>query len=45
LFAVYDQRFNFASEVRPDYPYKFFPDHRNCFNLLMETLAMDGVNS
>ena len=27
--------------MRPDFPYKLFPDQRNNFNLLMETLAMD----
>jgi hypothetical protein len=27
--------------MRPDYPHKLFSDHRNHFNLLMETLAMD----
>lgn len=26
----------------PDYPHKFFADHRNNFSLLMETLAMDS---
>jgi hypothetical protein len=26
----------------PDYPHKLFADHRNHFNLLMETLAMDA---
>jgi len=30
--------------MRPDYPYKLFPDQRNSFNLLMETLAMDILN-
>src|SRR5258705_705699 len=29
--------------MRPDYPHKLFNDHRNHFNLLMETLAMDAV--
>jgi hypothetical protein len=28
--------------MRPDYPHKIFPDFRNHFFLLMETLAMDG---
>jgi hypothetical protein len=28
--------------MRPDFPYKLFPDQRNSFNLLMETLAMDS---
>lgn len=28
--------------MRPDFPYKLFPDHRTDFNLLMETLAMDS---
>lgn len=27
----------------PDYPHKLFPDQRNLFNLLMETLAMDDL--
>ena len=31
--------------MRPDYPHKLFTDHRNHFNLLMETLAMDTPNS
>jgi hypothetical protein len=31
--------------MRPDYPHKLFADHRNHFNLLMETLAMDARNS
>jgi hypothetical protein len=26
--------------MRPDYPHKVFPDSRNHFFLLMETLAM-----
>jgi hypothetical protein len=26
----------------PDYPHKLFNDQRSDFNLLMETLAMDG---
>jgi hypothetical protein len=26
----------------PDYPHKLFGDKRGSFNLLMETLAMDG---
>jgi hypothetical protein len=29
--------------MRPDYPHKLFADHRNHFNLLMETLAMDAL--
>jgi hypothetical protein len=29
--------------MRPDFPYKIFPDHRTSFNLLMETLAMDNL--
>jgi hypothetical protein len=29
--------------MRPDYPHKIFHDHRSDFNLLMETLAMDGM--
>jgi hypothetical protein len=29
--------------MRPDFPYKIFPDHRTSFNLLMETLAMDSI--
>jgi hypothetical protein len=33
---------NFAI-MRPDFPYKIFPDHRTSFNLLMETLAMDNL--
>jgi hypothetical protein len=28
--------------MRPDFPFKRFPDHRKSFNLLMETLAMDS---
>ena len=28
--------------MRPDYPHKIFPDFRNHFYLLMETLAMDS---
>jgi hypothetical protein len=28
--------------MRPDFPYKLFPDQRKSFNLLMETLAMDA---
>lgn len=28
--------------MRPDYPHKLFADHRNHFNLLMETLAMEA---
>jgi hypothetical protein len=28
--------------MRPDHPHKLFNDHRNHFNLLMETLAMDA---
>jgi hypothetical protein len=28
--------------MRPDFPYKRFPDQRKSFNLLMETLAMDS---
>jgi len=28
--------------MRPDYPHKIFPDFRNHFFLLMETLAMDA---
>jgi|GEM_PF-1125505 hypothetical protein len=27
--------------MRPDFPYKRFPDYRENFSLLMETLAMD----
>ena len=30
--------------MRPDYPHKLFNDHRDHFNLLMETLAMDTLN-
>ena len=26
--------------MRPDFPHKVFSDHRNHFELLMETLAM-----
>jgi len=29
--------------MRPDYSHKIFADHRTNFNLLMETLAMDGI--
>lgn len=29
--------------MRPDYPHKIFADHRDHFNLLMETLAMDAA--
>ena len=29
--------------MRPDYPHKLFSDHRNHFNLLMETLSMDAA--
>jgi len=35
--------FNFTEQMRPDYPHKIFPDFRNHFFLLMETLAMDGT--
>jgi hypothetical protein len=28
--------------MQPDYPHKIFPDLRNHFFLLMETLAMDA---
>jgi hypothetical protein len=28
--------------MRPDYAHKIFPDERNHFELLMETLAIDN---
>jgi len=31
--------------MRPDYAHKIFPDFRNHFFLLMETLAMDARKS
>jgi len=31
--------------MRPDYPHKIFPDFRNHFFLLMETLAMDSTEA
>ena len=34
----------FYSEMRPDYAHKIFPDFRNHFFLLMETLAMMSVS-
>jgi hypothetical protein len=34
--------FIFTFRMRPDYPHKIFPDIRNHFFLLMETLAMDA---
>ena len=29
--------------MRPDYPHKLFPDHRNNYFLLMETLAVEKI--
>jgi hypothetical protein len=37
--------FYFYIQMRPDYPHKIFPDFRNHFFLLMETLAMDASRS
>lgn len=31
--------------MRPDYPYKIFPDKRVNYSLLMQTLAVDGILS